>query len=273
MSTAKLLTFAAALIAVGNASAALVRSATGADASAISPTVTDFRNDLGPLNANVAGSFGTGRREINWDGVPAAFSAPNNLPANFFNSNSPRGAVFTTAGAGFQVSGSTGDGTPIEFNNLNASYSSTFGVFSPQRLFTSLGSNVLDVNFFVPGSSTPATVFGFGSVFTDVDLGNTTSIQYFDANGISLGTFFVPATSGSETLSFLGVSAFGGSGIGRVRITNGNTAIGATDTSVNDVVVMDDFIYGEPNAVVPEPGTISLIGAGLLAGLLRLRRA
>ena len=35
-----------------------------------------------------------GRREINWDGVADGFAAPNNLPANFFNKNSPRGVVF-----------------------------------------------------------------------------------------------------------------------------------------------------------------------------------
>ena len=34
---------------------------------------------------------------------------------------------------------------------------------------------------------------GFGAVFTDVDTPNQTSIQYFDFNGTSLGTFFVPA--------------------------------------------------------------------------------
>ena len=51
-------------------------SASGPDAAAITPTVDAFRTDLGSLNANVAGSFGTGRREINWDGVPANFFRP-----------------------------------------------------------------------------------------------------------------------------------------------------------------------------------------------------
>ena len=40
------------------------------------------------------------RREINWDGVPDNRSDPTSLPFDFFNVNSPRGAVFSTVGAG-----------------------------------------------------------------------------------------------------------------------------------------------------------------------------
>src|SRR5881275_2848402 len=83
-------------------------SSSGANPAAIQTTVDAFRTQLGTLNANVAGSFSSGRREINWDGVPDALSAPNNLPANFFNVNSPRGVVFSTSGTGFQVSGNAG---------------------------------------------------------------------------------------------------------------------------------------------------------------------
>jgi len=55
-------------------------SASGTNAAAIQGAVASFRTDLGALNPNVAGSFGSGRREINWDGVPDGFAAPNNLP-------------------------------------------------------------------------------------------------------------------------------------------------------------------------------------------------
>jgi len=245
----------------------IVFSASGANAAAIQPTVDSYRTALGTLNANVSGSFGSGRREINWDGVPDALSAPNNLPANFFNVNSPRGVVFSTPGTGFQVSATAASGTPVEFGNIDPNYPLLFAPFSSQRLFTALGSNITDVTFFVPGTTTPAWTSGFGAVFSDVDAANTSSIQYFDLLGNSLGTFFVPAFTGNETLSFLGVQFDAGEQIGRVRITSGSQVL--TPGNLNlDLAVMDDFIYGEPvaaAAAVPEPGTLVLAVTGLAA--------
>ena len=225
--------------------------ATGPDPASIQPTVDVFRTALGALNANVAGSFPSGRREINWDGVPDSLSAPNNLPANFFNVNSPRGVVFSTAGTGFQVSADSANPTftPVEFSNINPTYSASFTTFSAERLFTALGSTVTDVNFFIPGSTTPATTNGFGVIFTDVDIAATTSIQLFDAGGISLGTF--SALTANNGLSFLGVLFDAGERVGRVRITSGNSVLSAVNPAAGeDVVVMDDFLYGEPHGQV-----------------------
>lgn len=230
--------------------------------------MTTFRTTLGTLNPNTAGSFPSGRREINWDGVPDALSAPSNLPANFFNSNSPRGAVFSTSGSGFQVSANAANPTftPVRFGNIDPSYSARFQTFSPQRLFTALGSNISDVTFFVPGSTVPAAVSGFGAIFTDVETA-TTSIEVFDFNGASLGVFFAPI-SGTNGLSFLGLAS-GVSNIGRVRITSGNAPLGGPQSG-NDLVVMDDFIYGEPQAAAA-PGASAvptLSGWGLLSMVL-----
>jgi hypothetical protein len=88
--------------------------ASGPDAASIAATVDAFRTDLGSLNANVVGSFGSGRREISWDGVPANFSDPNLLPNNFFNVNSPRGAEYSTPGTGVAVSANAGV-APVRF--------------------------------------------------------------------------------------------------------------------------------------------------------------
>jgi hypothetical protein len=253
--------------------APIMFSASGPGVADITPTVTSFRTALGNLNPNVAGSLGSGRREINWDGVPDSFSAPNNLTANFFNVNSPRGVVFSTPGSGFQVSANAGV-APVRFDNINPTYSSNFITFSPQRLFTSLGNNITDVNFFVPGSTTSSFTSAFGAVFTDIDLANTTSIQFFDLNNTSLGTFFAPTANNG--ISFLGVQFNAGEQIGRVRITSGNAALGSNDGPNTDVVAMDDFIYSEPGATpaaVPEPSSWLLVTAGIgLFGIARQYR-
>jgi hypothetical protein len=254
---------------------AITFSASATTAAGIQSSVDAFRAALGTLNANVTGSFGSGRREINWDGVPDSFAAPNSLPADFFNVNSPRGVVLSTPGTGFQVSANAGGATPVEFGNIDPTYSSFFATFSAQRLFTATGSNITDVTFFVPGTTTPAWTSGFGAVFSDVDVATATSIQYFDLLGNSLGTFFAQSIGGNETLSFLGVLFNAGEQIGRVRITSGNQIL-APGNFLSDLTVMDDFIYGEPvaaAAAVPEPGTIllSLTGLGALA-VIRARK-
>lgn len=230
-----------------------VRSGTGASPGALTPTRDQFRVDLGGgTSTGGSGSFGGLRREVNWDGVPATSAAPNTVAGNFFNVASPRGVVCVPVGGGtgFQVSGAAADsgaGQPVggNFGNLNASYGATFQTFSAQRLFTPLGNSEFDVNFFVPGTSVPAVVTGFGAVFADVDQPGTTALQFFDANGISLGAFAVaPLNNG---LSFLGAFVSGRPTIARVRVTLGNTAIGPNDNNgSSDIVVMDDFIYGEP---------------------------
>src|SRR5438093_4844762 len=148
----------------------VIESAAGLTAASITPARDTFRLDLGGGTvAGANGSFGGVRREINWDGVPDAFSAPNLLPANFFNVNSPRGVVFSTPGTGFEVSANAGV-APIDFGNINGTYLGAFAPFSAQRLFTPIGSNVTDVSFFVPGTTTPATSSAFGAIFSDVDL-------------------------------------------------------------------------------------------------------
>lgn len=264
------------LAAVGAAAEAapIVFSAAGTDAAAIQPVVDQFRTELGTLNANVPGSFGSGRREINWDGVPDGFADPNELPLNFFNLNSPRGAEFATPGFGVRVSGDGVD-APADFAGINPTYGSLFTTFSAPRLFTAVGSNLVDVRFFVPGSTVSAFTTGFGAVFTDVDLPDSTSLEFFGLDDQSLGLFFVPPVAAAdESLSFLGVRFDAGERIGRVRIISGNAALGANvfESGAVDLVVMDDFIYGEPlAAAVPEPATLLLLGAAVAAGLATRR--
>src|SRR5262245_24496258 len=175
-------------------------SASGSDATAISPVVDAFRNVLGTNNGNAVGSQSNGRREINWDGGgDAATRTLFPTPMITFNTTpTTRGAVFTTTLPAFEISGQP---TP-EFGEINITYPGIFTTFIAPRLFTPLGSTVTDVQFFVPGTNTPAVVNAFGAVFTDVDLPQSTSIEYFDAPGNSLGQAFVPPANNG--LSFVG---------------------------------------------------------------------
>ncbi|VTR99218.1 FG-GAP repeat domain-containing protein [Tuwongella immobilis] len=246
-----------------------IRETTGLNAVEIQATVDAFRNDLGTLNPNAPGSFGSGRREINWDGVPAGSSDPNNLAADFFNSKSPRGVVFDTLGSGFQVSGNVADvGAGNErFGLTNATYPTAFGTFSAEKLFIAVGSNITDVEFFLPGSNTPAAVSGFGAVFTDVDLTGSTRLDFFDENGMLTFSREVLTTPSDASLSFLGVSFTDGL-ISRVRITAGNAALGAAANDITqggtaDLVTIDDLIYGEPVLAAPT----------ILAPVQRIREA
>ena len=225
-----------------------------ADAAGLQPTVDLYRTLLGePNNGSTPGSQPAGRREINWDGTPDAQSAPNQLPRDFFNTTVPRGAVFSSgAGSRFQVSADSDNPTltPQRFGNLNAQYPNIFGTFSPQRLFTPLGTNQMSIRFFSPGTTTPATVKGFGAVFTDVDKADTTKIELYDQWGTRLWWQAVPkGPTASKSLSFLGVKT--SADVYEVRITTGNAALSSvnTDTSARDVVVMDDFLYAEPTAL------------------------
>jgi hypothetical protein len=242
---------AACLFLTANAASAsaapTVRTASGADAAAITPARDAYRADLGGgTAAGQNGSFDGVRREVNWDGVPEAQSSPNSFKPDFFNTNSPRGVVFETPGSGFQVSSNA---APQNFANINPSYSTLFKPFSPQKLFTPIGSNVTDVKFFVPGTTTPASVSGFGSVFEDVNKDDATSITYYDESGKQVDRIAAPTGPGG--LSFVGASYQDGTRISRVRIVTGNTTVGPDDSPSADVVVMDDFLYGEPQEIKP----------------------
>jgi hypothetical protein len=238
--------------------------------ASIQGTVDAFRTALGdPNNGNSSGPLADGRREINWDGGGATTASPAPTPFVGFQNN--RGALFITPGTGFLQSPL--DAT--ELTSLNPTYSTTFSFFSGLRIFTPIESSITDVTFFVPGSGglVPATVDGFGAVFSDVDLATAALLQFFDPQGneiLSAGP--PPGTISDGSLSFLGAVAGAGEDIFRVRITTGTGALGPTDAPASgvDMVVLDDFIFAEP-AAVPESGSALLNLCLGIAGITLVR--
>ena len=242
-----------------------VFQAAGPATSSIQGTVDQFRATVGAPNNGNGPSTVTGRREINWDGG----SPTNEITAVAGNPFSgfllTRGALFTTPdGIGFVQAPAGTDVAPGGLAGLfgNPTYRTSFRAFSASRLFTAIGGKVTEVNFFLPGGGNiPATVSGFGAVFTDVDQPNgsgpankrgnrkaSTLIEYYGAAGELLFSSFVPASPGDGGFSFFGV-VFPDARIALVRITSGDVAPGPTDSEKQDVVMMDDFIYGEPRPV------------------------
>ena len=215
------------------------------DSVSIAAKLDEFRAALGgALNAPNAPPATSGRREINWDGVPAALTNVDNFPAGFFNLNSKRGAVFTTPGTGLRI-----DST--NFAAINADLGAQFKFFSPKKLFMPVGSNQVDVIFQLVGTTTSGLVNGFGVVFSDVDRNGSTTVDFYDANDVLIASLKAPNhAGGAQLFSFIG-AVFQSSIVARVRITSGDAALTATSIDVSaggtaDLVVMDDFVYGEP---------------------------
>ena len=97
--TAAVAVAATAVVAVPSAFAApVVRSATGADAASITPTVDDFEAEVGADDCPPM----SGCRRIVWDGVPDIRSDPAFMPEGQFRAAA--GALFSTPGLGVQVS-------------------------------------------------------------------------------------------------------------------------------------------------------------------------
>jgi hypothetical protein len=214
----------------------------------LTAALAELRHILGD-SLNTTPGKTSGRREVNWDGVPANITNTDNFPFDFFNYTDPavangrkRGLVYINNGTLFRVDSS-------DFADIDASYAAQFDPFSNKKTFVTRGSNITEIFFKVPGTNTDAFVNGFGVVFSDVDNANSTSIEFF--NGAkSLGVFKAPVRTGASSFSLLGVF-FPNDKVTRIKVIAGNGVLapGVKDVSNNgthDLVVMDDVFYNEP---------------------------
>ena len=223
----------------------------GANAADLQSAVDGFRAKLGANNATGAPAS-AGRREVNWDGIPTSSLDP--FPGDFFNVNSPRGVVFSTPGSRMKVSGDPGTASFL-FADVTAKLPDgqpwgpiEFDTFSASRFFATMDNNITDVSFFVPGTSTPATVSAFGAVLTDVDVADATALEFYSSDNALLYRVKVPvAGAKSKGLSFVGVELE--KPAARVRIIAGTHPVNALfQDPPPDGVGIDDVIFSEPVA-------------------------
>lgn len=248
-----------------------------ADVAGLQPTVDAFRAAAGDLNPNdPANGDPNGRRQIDWDAAPDAVADPNAFPPDFFNgaaSPTARGIEFQETGGtdGFLLSATAASGQPVRFG-----FGGDFTAFSEERLFSPVGGTTFDVVFFDPADQTTrAQTRGLGVIFTDVEQPGSTTMTFFDRSGAVIAAE-TAVTSGNGGFTFVGV-LFDLPDVFRVAIDAGNTPLvgngllGPSD-GVEDGVVMDDFIFGEPVVVAAVPTPASGLLLASLVGLFLLRR-
>lgn len=221
------------------------------DSASIIGSLNQFRTFLGDSVNNAPGKT-SGRREVNWDGVPPNFTNNNNFPLDFFNTTDPagpngrkRGLVYLNTGSPIRLDSSS-------FAEIDATYANQLVPFSKKKALISATSTVSEIAFKVAGTNTDAFVKGFGIIFTDVDQENSSSLEFFNGSK-SLGVYYAPKRNTAGGFSFLGVF-FPDEKVTRIKINSGNAVLAAgvkdiSDGGNKDLVAYDDFFYDEPKSL------------------------
>jgi hypothetical protein len=234
-----------------------------------------FKAALGGGTANTAAAPQPGGfRTITWDGVKTdgtdSAAGPNStvviasktvgIPLDRFQG---QGTFF------LDIYAVSGDG----FTDVNPNVTSTtLQAFSTPNTFAMFNDNTIDQAFVlasVPGTSPVlAGTRGFGAIFINNQVANTSSIEYFHGDQ-SLGKFFVPADPTAGAPEFLGELWPANMPIvTRVTLNLGTAATGVlfdfngttptpVGTDPTKLVTTDDFVYAEPVPVTDvEPVSI-----------------
>lgn len=212
----------------------------------ITNAIASFRHMLGALNTQ-PGAI-SGRREINWDGVPDSLDGKP-LPLDFFNPVGANANISLQRGLAYDPAKGTFMVSSKAFAETNSNAATQFSAFSGTKVFANVGAVQWPISFQQAGTTVSASVQAFGAVFSDVDEGNSTSLEFFDG-AKSIGKYFVPPHNNNSSFSFLAVHFNNNQHITKVQVTHdGFLAAGTKDISdggSNDLIVMDDFIYSEP---------------------------
>ena len=233
-----------------------------------------FEAAVGGVKNVAASPQNGGFRVITWDGVAidgtdfggnTTVIVQNKIVGIPVNRFEAQGAFFEEV---YAVSGAASPTDQSTFLSVNPSVSNLFRAFSPPKTFAMFNDNTIGLNFVLASgtnhSPQPAATRGFGAIFLNVRIANTTSIEYFNGTR-SLGKFFVPTGTQGQA-EFLG-ELFATPIVTSVQIVCGTDAIFAfdgvnnsattTDGNGHNLVVTDDFVYAEPTAATNAQPTIT----------------
>jgi hypothetical protein len=238
---------AGALVQACGDGGAVLRTVTNLSGD-VDPHIPEFGAAIGAVdNKSEPGTHAAGRREINWDGVPTPFLDSDTFPAAFFNTNAPRGAIYQAeGGTGLRVSDNN-------FGDVNPTYAAELIPFSDPKMFAPIGTNRFELRFRIPGTDTAAVVQSFGAVVVDVDKANVSRLQAYDKDDRLIADVPAATRKDPDEYTLVGVQ-FDRPVIARVVLILGDTPIGAgiddvTQGGTGDVVVLDDLLYSEPQAI------------------------
>jgi hypothetical protein len=225
-----------------------------------------FEAGIGGRNNSAAvGEQPAGFRTVNWDevkldgtdfGGATTTIAPNHVVAIPDERFASRGidlrAPIAVAGDGFL--------------SVNAGVPGRFPAFSAQNVAAPFSSNTLALDIVSPtgpgGLPMPATTKGFGAVFLNVRLPNTTSIEYLSGDTmlarqfVPVGGVGLPSFVGTLFVSPVVTSVVINLGTAQIFSFDGtNFAAGiVSDSGLDNLVAMDDLALAEP---APEAPTLA----------------
>jgi len=199
---------------------------------------------------------------------PTYYVASGVLPADLGVLQAERAVWQSATGGGLASEGfeSFTDGNGIDFGPFTATKLDMGGFYqiSSNPLVTTQGNSVMA--FDLLGSTAVEFAFdnaihSFGIDITSIDFPSTT-VSFLDNNGNMLNNFAIPGVWAGAT--FFGVTNT--QAFSTVRFDFGGT---------DEILDFDYLQYSSNSPAIPEPGTLSLLGLGLvgLAGAIRRKRS